>query len=117
MLLSKASCKCYWLPLQTKQRLYEKDLAFSYHPFLPILGTGLVTANGSLWQTQRVLIGPALRVEILDDVITIAKSAVDRLSRKLTRAKVSYRVEHVGSVPAMSVFLLLAGDMHQAGYL
>jgi hypothetical protein len=68
--------------------LYDKDLAFSYHPFLPILGTGLVTANGSLWQTQRVLIGPALRVEILDDVISIAKLAVDRLSKKLARAKV-----------------------------
>lgn len=72
---------------QTKQRLYEKDLGFSYHPFLPILGSGLVTANGSLWQAQRVLIGPALRMDILDDVVNIAKSAVDRLSKKLARAK------------------------------
>lgn len=74
--------------MQMKQRLYEKDLGFSYHPFLPILGSGLVTANGSLWQTQRVLIGPALRMDILDDVVNIAKSAVDRLSKKLARAKV-----------------------------
>lgn len=37
---------------QTKQRLYEKDLDFSYHPFLPILGSGLVTANGALWQAS-----------------------------------------------------------------
>jgi hypothetical protein len=98
------SDKPHWLLLQTKQRLYEKDLAFSYHPFLPILGTGLVTANGSLWQTQRVLIGPALRVEILDDVITIAKSAVDRLSRKLARAKVGC------STPAMRQCQVLAPE-------
>ena len=50
---------------QTKQRLYEKDLAFSYYPFLPILGSGLVTANGTLWQKQRLLIAPALRLHIL----------------------------------------------------
>lgn len=83
-----------------------------------------MTANGSLWQTQRVLIGPALRVEILDDVITIAKSAVDRLSRKLTRAKVGYITracarnpvhQHIGIASACTLFLLLAGDMHEAG--
>lgn len=68
---------------QTNQRAYEKDLALSYQPFLPILGTGLVTSDGDLWQKQRVLIGPALRVEILDDIIPIAKRAVDRLSAKL----------------------------------
>lgn len=54
--------------VQTKQRLYEKDTNFSYYPFMPILGTGLVTANGSLWQTQRLLIGPALRMDMLDEV-------------------------------------------------
>ena len=54
--------------MQTKQRIYDKDTDFSYHPFMPILGTGLVTANGSLWQTQRLLIGPALRVDMLDEV-------------------------------------------------
>ena len=46
-----------------------KDLDFSFHPFLPILGTGLVTADGELWQRQRLLIGTALRIEILDDVV------------------------------------------------
>eukprot|EP00983_Pelagomonas_calceolata_P128677 1161535-Pelagomonas_calceolata.AAC.2 len=46
---------------QTNQRAYEKDLALSYHPFLPILGSGLVTSDGELWQKQRLLIGPALR--------------------------------------------------------
>ena len=35
-----------------------------------------------------MLIGPALRLDILDDVCVIAKSAVDRLSKKLARHKV-----------------------------
>ena len=53
---------------QTKQRLYDKDTSFSYYPFMPILGTGLVTANGALWRAQRLLISPALRNEMLDEV-------------------------------------------------
>lgn len=44
-----------WHGLQTGQRLYDKDLDFSYKPFLSILGTGLVTANGAHWQKQRLL--------------------------------------------------------------
>lgn len=67
---------------QTKFKSYAKDLRLSYHPFLPILGTGLVTADGDLWQKQRLLMAPALRVDILDDIIPIAKHAVDRLCDK-----------------------------------
>lgn len=68
---------------QTRFKVYEKDLDFSYHPFLPILGSGLVTANGSHWQKQRLLMAPALRIDMLDAIIPIAKRAVDRLSTKL----------------------------------
>lgn len=74
---------------QNAFKIYEKDLELSYRPFLPILGTGLVTADGQLWQDQRKLMGPALRVEVLDDVIAITHRAVDRLSAKLA--------QHVGS--------------------
>lgn len=70
---------------QTRQKLYTKDLELSYHPFLPILGTGLVTSDGDLWQKQRLLMGPALRLDILDDIIGIAKNATDRLSVKLEK--------------------------------
>jgi cytochrome P450 len=56
------------LTRQTKQRAYEKDIGFSFSPFMPILGTGLVTADGELWRTQRLLLGPALRTEMLDEV-------------------------------------------------
>lgn len=68
---------------QTHQRVYDKDLYWAYYHFLDILGTGLVTANGSLWQQQRLLIGPVLRQEMLDEVIGMARSAVDRLCAKL----------------------------------
>jgi hypothetical protein len=35
---------------------YVKDVGFSYQPFLPILGTGLVTSEGDLWKKQRLLV-------------------------------------------------------------
>lgn len=76
---------------QTKQRLYDKDLAWAYYHFLDILGTGLVTANGALWQKQRLLIGPALRTEMLDDVAVMGRTAVDRLTAKLQAVKGSGR--------------------------
>ncbi|GIL69020.1 hypothetical protein Vretimale_17394 [Volvox reticuliferus] len=69
---------------QTGYKMYEKDLEISYRPFLPILGSGLVTADGALWQRQRMLMGPALRVDVLDDIVCIAKKAVDRLCEKLS---------------------------------
>lgn len=68
---------------QTKQRVYTKDTDFSYRPFLSILGTGLVTANGKAWRDQRLLMAPAFRVNMLDDILPIAQRATDRLSRKL----------------------------------
>lgn len=80
---------------QTKFKSYSKDLRLSYHPFLPILGTGLVTADGDLWQKQRLLMAPALRVDILDDIIPIAKRAVDRLSEKLRGFKGTGREVHL----------------------
>ena len=69
--------------MQTRYKLYEKDLDFSYKPFLSILGTGLVTANGAHWQRQRILMAPALRVDMLDAILPIARRAADRLADKL----------------------------------
>ena len=67
---SPSCCKAHQglLGWQTRQRAYEKDIGFSFSPFMPILGTGLVTADGELWRTQRLLLGPALRTEMLDEV-------------------------------------------------
>lgn len=72
---------------QTGYKRYDKDLDFSYGPFLPILGTGLVTANGKHWQKQRLLMAPALRIDMLDAILPIALRAVERLSVKLEAVK------------------------------
>lgn len=71
---------------QSKARSFAKDVDFSFKPFLPILGTGLVTAHGPLWRAQRLLIAPALRVDALEAVPAIAAAAVGRLIAKLAAA-------------------------------
>ena len=72
---------------QTKAKQYGKDKGFTYHPFMGILGSGLVTSDGDLWQKQRLLIGPALRIDILDNIVAIAHRAVRRLGDKLEASK------------------------------
>ena len=58
----------------TKQRNYDKDLELSYSSFLDLLGNGLVTSSGALWNKQRTLLGHALRVEILEDTAVCAQA-------------------------------------------
>ena len=60
-------------------------MGFSYKHFLPILGTGLVTSDGDLWQRQRLLLSGHLRVEILEDIVGIAQRAADRFVAKFER--------------------------------
>ena len=68
--------------LQFKFHQYQKD-KFTYAPFKCLLGTGLVTSEGTLWKQQRGFIAPAFRVDILQDTAEISQRAVDRLSKKL----------------------------------
>ena len=68
---------------QTKFRDFHKEMAMSFHPFLCILGSGLVTSHGDLWQKQRKLMTPAFKGDILQEVIGISVRAVDRLAIKL----------------------------------
>ena len=91
---------------QTNQRNYVKDLDFSFHPFLPILGTGLVTAQGKLWQQQRLLMAPTLRVDVLDDVVRCCP-------RWKTFCQVSVIADHLGSYASYSCYAL----MHHAWLL
>lgn len=74
---------------QTKLKAFPKDLDFSYQPFLPILGTGLVTSHNDLWQRQRLLMAPTLRVEILATVISLTTRALQRLTQLLEAARAS----------------------------
>jgi hypothetical protein len=80
---------------QTRFKIYGKDLSLSYHPFMPILGTGLVTADGELWQKQRLLMGPALRVDILDDIVDIAQRGAARLADKLEQYRGTGQIVHL----------------------
>eukprot|EP00605_Chrysophyceae_sp_TOSAG23-4_P001952 GSChrysophyteH1.ASY1.ANO1.2163.1 assembled CDS len=54
--------------LQTHMTIFKKDLAWTYKPFMDILGNGLVTSDGQSWRRQRVLLSNYLRVEILDEI-------------------------------------------------
>lgn len=68
---------------QTNIKAYAKDLNFAYAPFMDILGSGLVTAEGELWKKQRLLVSAAFRIEILDEIVGISVRAAERLAAKL----------------------------------
>jgi Cytochrome P450 len=75
--------------LQTRFKDFNKEVAMSFHPFLCILGTGLVTSHGQLWQKQRRLMTPAFKGDILQEVIDISVRATARLSAKLDASQAS----------------------------
>ena len=68
---------------QSRMQRYSKDVDFSYYPFMPLLGTGLVTAEGHLWRRQRSMVSVHFRVEILDEIVGISMKGALRLSEKL----------------------------------
>jgi beta-ring hydroxylase len=72
---------------QTRFKDWHKDVGLSFHPFLCILGTGLVTSEGELWQKQRKLMTPAFKGDILQEVIEIGLRASSRLREKLENYK------------------------------
>eukprot|EP00892_Ulva_mutabilis_P004131 jgi/Ulvmu1/208/UM001_0212.1 len=69
--------------LQTRFKDWHKEMSLSFHPFLCIFGTGLVTSEGPLWQKQRKTMTPAFKGDILQDVIGIGQRAVQRLMTKI----------------------------------
>lgn len=73
--------------LQTNYTVFKKDLEWTYKPFMVLLGTGLVTADGKDWTRQRALLTKYLRIEILDEIPEMALRAVQRLCVKLDEAK------------------------------
>ena len=72
--------------LQTNYLNYKKDLEWTYKPFMTLLGSGLVTADGKNHLRQRTLLSHPLRVEILEEIPHMALKAIQRLSRKLGKA-------------------------------
>ena len=73
--------------LQTKLSVFKKDVAWTYKPFMVLLGNGLVTAEGSSWRKQRNLLSSHLRLDILDQIPSITIRAVERLKIKLDKFK------------------------------
>lgn len=71
--------------LNKKMSVFEKDLAWTYKPFLVILGNGVVTAHGASWRRQRNLLSHLLRVDILDVIPSVAISAAKRFSSRLDK--------------------------------
>ncbi|EDQ87567.1 uncharacterized protein MONBRDRAFT_33214 [Monosiga brevicollis MX1] len=69
--------------MNSKLHNYPKDVDFAFKTFMDILGSGLVSSNGALWKKQRTLLSHALRIDILEETMPVAKRAIDRLSEKL----------------------------------
>jgi cytochrome P450 len=63
---------------------YQKG-TFAYSGFKPILGNGLILAEGDLWTQQRSILARAFRAELLHHVVKIANEAVERLMVRLDR--------------------------------
>lgn len=73
--------------LNSRLSVFKKDTAWTYKPFLVILGNGLVTADGHSWRKQRTLLSHHLRVDILNEIPRITFGAIERFSKKLDRIK------------------------------
>jgi len=68
-----------------KISLVKKDVAFAYKPFLPILGNGIVTAEGNSWLKQRRKIDHPFKIEVLEIIPRVTVRAVQRLMLKMDR--------------------------------
>ena len=73
--------------LQSQIQNVRKDVNFSYKPFLPILGTGIVTSEGKAWMNQRRKVSHALKTDILEAIPSATLLAVQRLCVKMDEAE------------------------------
>ena len=54
--------------LHTEHSKFGKDIPFTYAPFMPILGSGIVTSAGKAWRTKRTRVSKIFRIDLLDKV-------------------------------------------------
>ena len=74
--------------LQSKQRIYRKDIASSYKQFLCLLGSGLVTSEDEKWRQGRLFLSHALRVDLVEVVTGTAYPNAQRLIQNVLKSDV-----------------------------
>ena len=87
--LSVADPELLKVILHSKLTVFKKDTAFTYKPFMVLLGKGIVTSDGAEWRRQRTHLSSALRIDILEVIPAMTIKAVNRLCIKLDAAKAS----------------------------
>ena len=103
--------------LQSKIRNVKKDVAFSYKPFLVILGKGIVSSENQSWMKQRLKMSTALRMDVLDIIPGITLQAVQRLYATFdvaadtgTKVELAESLRHLTLQVISSSFLSLSAD-------
>ena len=75
--------------LSTKLSAFKKDTAWTYKPFMVLLGNGLVTAEGESHRKQRNLLSHHLRIDILNGIPNMTIAAMQRFKIKLEAHRIS----------------------------
>jgi cytochrome P450 len=84
--VSLASPELIKLVLQSKISSVKKDIANTYHHFLVILGTGIVTSESTQWMQQRLKLSTALRQDVLTLIPKVTLLAIQRFMILLDHA-------------------------------
>lgn len=73
--------------LQTKLHSFQKDVEWTYKPFMVLLGTGIVTSEGESWMKQRKLLAAYMKNDVLSLIPNITLRAVHRFMEKLEKTR------------------------------
>lgn len=73
--------------LQTKLHSFQKDVEWTYKPFMVLLGRGIVTSEGERWLKSRKLLASYMKNDVLNIIPEITFKAMQRLFAKLEKAR------------------------------
>eukprot|EP00981_Chlorochromonas_danica_P014356 scaffold7822_cov179-Ochromonas_danica.AAC.17 len=71
--------------LQTKLHSFQKDVEWTYRPFMVLLGSGIVTSEGDSWFHQRKLLAAYMKTEVLDLIPDVTFRTTQRFIKKLEK--------------------------------